>query len=67
MAARHGRVVRLPAGRGDAVSSQSPADAAPAAVLIPGREHASRSELLSLAMELPGTSFPHEQWRRAEG
>src|SRR5580692_10913775 len=67
MAARHGRVARLPADRGHAVSSQSPADAAPAAALIPGREHASRGELLGLAMELPGTSLPHEQWRRAEG
>src|SRR5258708_27901302 len=38
----------------------------PAAVPVPGREHASRGELLGLAMELPGTSSRQARWRRAE-
>jgi integrase len=64
MAARHGRVARLPASQG-VVSSQSPAEGPPV-VLVPGREHATREELLSLAMMTPATATPHERWRRAE-
>lgn len=67
MAAGHGRLARLPVSCGDAVSAQSPPDAErPAAVPVPGRERASRGELLSLAMELPGTSSRQARWRRAE-
>src|SRR5215469_2458893 len=65
MAARHGRVARLPASRGGAVGPETQAEGPPA-VLIPGREHASREELLGLAAGLPGTSSREEQWRRAE-
>jgi hypothetical protein len=65
MAARHGRVARLPAGRSDAVSPKGPAGKPPAA-LIPGREHASREELLGLATTMPGTSSRQQQWRRAD-
>jgi integrase len=63
MAARHGRIARLPASRSGAISPQAQA-AEPPAVLIPGREHASRQELLGLAMELPGTSSREGQSRR---
>jgi hypothetical protein len=63
MAARHGRIARLPASRSGAISPQAPA-AEPPALLIPGREHASRKELLGLAILLPGTSSREEQSRR---
>src|SRR5487761_1139604 len=67
MAARHGRVARLPVSHAGSVSPQSPPDAArPAAAPVPGRERASRGELLSLATELPGTSSRQARWRRAE-
>jgi integrase len=65
MAARHGRIARLPVSRSESATSQGPAEGPPA-VLIPGREHASREELLGLAMGLPGTSSRQEEWRRAE-
>src|SRR6266568_3641752 len=67
MVARHGRVARRPASRGEAVTAALPPDPArPAAAPVPGRERASRGELLSLAMALPGTSSRQARWRRAE-
>jgi integrase len=65
MAARHGRIARLPASRSADVSPHVRVDGPPV-VLIPGREHTSRQELLGLAMELSSASSREEQWRRAE-
>jgi integrase len=67
MVARHGRVARLPASRGEVGTAALPPDPGrPAAAPVPGRERASRGELLSLAMALPGTSSRQARWRRAE-
>lgn len=67
MAARHGRVARLAASPRDPGVLAIPAGPArPAAVPLPGREHASREELLALAQELLDDPPCHERRRRAE-
>jgi integrase len=67
MAARHGRTGRLPASPRDPGVLAIPASPArPAVVLLPGREHASREELLNLAQGLLDDPPAPERWRRAE-
>jgi integrase len=67
MAARHGRVARLPASpRDPGVLATPPDPARPVAVLLPGREHALRADLLRLGLELLDEPWQRERWRRTE-
>ena len=69
MAARHGRVARLPAGQGDPGPPAGPAAAGPQdpeGVMPGGREHASREELARLGEELVTEPGWRARWRRRE-
>jgi hypothetical protein len=69
MAARHGRVARLPAGQGDPGLPAGPAAAGPPdpdGVMPGGREHAPREELARLGEELVTEPGWRARWRRRE-
>jgi hypothetical protein len=67
MAARHGRVNRLPVSRGDTALPARPPDQEPdRPAAMPGRERASRAELVRLGEELLTEPAWRARWRRRE-
>jgi integrase len=67
MAARHGRVARLPASRRvPDVLARPSAPARATAAPSSGREHATRADLEQFGIELLGEADQRERWRRRE-